>query len=493
MTTAVLLATVAVAEHEPAAAQPWGDATVLARLVDQLASLEVEDVLVITRPGWEPAFGGLRVSVVTSRTGEDDLRAVARIARDGAPGSLLVTHADIVTHVSALDGLLADPRVRTGILASVKGRVGAWRLRSERSRALSVGSPFHSVHDPNASFLGVLKVSEEHREDLADVAERLVAAHLPPPYDVPAFLTVGLVRSGIHMNESYAGELFWARPLSRAELERAKEEIARVDEDRVRLDSAVKPFDGFFTSFFVSPYSKYIARWAARRGFTPNQVTTVSMLIGVAAAAAFALGTRGGMVAGAVLLQVAFTADCVDGQLARYTHTFTKLGAWLDSVFDRGKEYVVFAGLAIGASRSADPVWLLAGAALTLQTVRHAFDFSFAAAEHQGYRVAVQLPLDDPGDGGGGGGRGGAAPAGSAPPTTPSRATRTLAGWRRLNKLPGAIWVKRMAPFPIGERFAAISITAALFTPRTTFVFLLAWGSFAALYTFAGRLLRSFR
>ena len=60
--------------------------------------------------------------------------------------------------------------------------------------------------------------------------------------------------------------------------------------------------------------------------------------------------------------------DCVDGQLARYTRQFSKLGAWLDSIFDRAKEYVVFAGLAIGASRTGDPVWLLAGAALALQT-----------------------------------------------------------------------------------------------------------------------------
>ena len=75
-----------------------------------------------------------------------------------------------------------------------------------------------------------------------------------------------------------------------------------------------------------------------------------SWLIGIGAAVAFAFGTRPGLIAGAVLLQIAFTFDCVDGQLARYTHTFTRLGAWLDSVFDRGKEYVVFAGLAIGAA-----------------------------------------------------------------------------------------------------------------------------------------------
>ena len=487
MTTAVLIATVAAGEREPAAAQSWGGATVVGRLVEQLGELGIDDVQVITRPGWERSFDGLAASVVVSPSGADDLRAVARIARDGAPGSLLVTHADIVTHGSALDGLLTDPRVQTGILASVTGRIGAWRLHSERGRALSVGSPYHSVHDPNASFPGVLKVSEAQREELADVAERLAALDLPPPHDVPAFLTVGLVRSGVHLNQSYVGELFWARPLSRGELERVEEEIGRVDEDRVRLDSAVKSMDGFFTTFFVSPYSKYIARWAARRGFTPNQVTTVSMLIGAAAAAAFALGSRAGLILGAVLLQLAFTADCVDGQLARYTHTFTKLGAWLDSVFDRGKEYLVFAGLAIGASRSGDPLWLLAGAALTLQTVRHAFDFSFAAAENQEIKVTVRRPLDDPGDGDA------AAPVRSGARPASSRATRTLVGWRRLNKLPGAIWIKRMAPFPIGERFAVISITAALFTPRTTFVVVLVWGSFAAIYSLAGRLLRSFR
>ncbi|MEA2441577.1 MAG: hypothetical protein QOH76_3001, partial [Thermoleophilaceae bacterium] len=288
MTSAVLLATVAAGEHGPAATQAWGGSTVVARLVDQLAALGVRDVHVITRPEWEGRLDGLPVTVTSSASDAEDLRTVARIARDGGGGSLLVAHGDIVTHGSALDALLTDPRVRTGILASVADRVGAWRLRSERGRALSVGSPYHSVHDPNASFLGVLKVAEEQRAELADVAEQLAAVDLPPPHDVPAFLTVGLVRSGVHLNQSYVGKLFWARPLSRAELDRAEEEIARVDEDRVRLDSAVKEMDGFFTTFFVSPYSKYIARWAARRGLTPNQVTTVSMLIGAAAAAAFA-------------------------------------------------------------------------------------------------------------------------------------------------------------------------------------------------------------
>ena len=104
------------------------------------------------------------------------------------------------------------------------------------------------------------------------------------------------------------------------------------------------------------------------------------------------------MIAGAILLQLAFTFDCVDGQLARYTRTFTKLGAWLDSVFDRTKEYLVFAGLAIGASRTGDDVWLLAGAALTLQVMRHSIDFSYPQAQHQAMALVRQPPLEQVSD-----------------------------------------------------------------------------------------------
>jgi phosphatidylglycerophosphate synthase len=389
-------------------------------------------------------------------------------------------------------------------------------MRTDRGRVLSVASPFHSVWQPNNSFLGFVKVTGPAVGVLADVAERLAAIDFSvdgAADDVPALLTVGLVRSGVHLSQSFVGKLFWARAAGPGEVEPALRELASYDEDKVQLDSAVKPVDGFFTTFFVSPYSKYIARWAARRGLTPNIVTSASMAVGVAAACAFAVGSRAWLIVGAVLLQAAFTLDCVDGQLARYTLTFTKFGAWLDSMFDRGKEYVVFAGLAAGSSRAGDPVWVLAGAALTLQVLRHAFDFSFAASEQKEMGEAPQRPLEDRWDGAG------PRPAASAdlppalsplPPSpaavTPEPAsaqegdaapeplaTRVLARWRALNRVGGLVWIKRMLPFPIGERFAAISITAALFTPRTTFTVLIVWGAVATAYTLGGRLLRSFR
>ena len=68
---------------------------------------------------------------------------------------------------------------------------------------------------------------------------------------------------------------------------------------------------------------------------------------------------------------------------------------------------------------------------------------------------------------------------------------RVLRTWHKIDRLPGVRWVKKMAAFPIGERFAAISLTAALWDPRVTFIVLLSWGGFAVLYTLSGRVLRS--
>jgi len=318
------------------------------------------------------------------------------------------------------------------------------------------------------------------------------------------------------MGSGFVRGFFWARPLSHAEIDEAAVEIQDHDEERIRLKAAVKGSDGFFTTFFVSTWSRYVARWAARRGIGPNQVTVFALCVGLAAAASFATGERAGYIAGAALLYLSFVFDCVDGQLARYTRRFSKFGAYIDSIFDRSKEYAAFAGLAIGAGSS--EVWILAAAMVTLQLFRHSFDFSYGATdrhaiaetpqpavaqspddalararmesrgtlearlgalEHRGATAAdVREAAEDDG-----------ADAAPSPPRSVPR--RILGLWRLLDRIPGLIWVKKMVAFPIGERFAVICVTAVLFEPRTTFIVLLAWGGFALLYTSTGRTLRT--
>ncbi|AKN70881.1 transferase [Streptomyces sp. PBH53] len=237
----------------------------------------------------------------------------------------------------------------------------------------------------------------------------------------------------------------------------ARQAVAAVDDEAVRLKSAVKSRDGFFTTFFISPYSRYIARWCARRGLTPNQVTTASLLTALIAAGCAATGTRGGFVAAGVLLIASFVLDCTDGQLARYSLQYSTLGAWLDATFDRAKEYAYYAGLALGAARGGDDVWALALGAMVLQTCRHVVDFSFNEANHD-------------------------ATANTSP---------TAALSDKLDSVGWTVWVRRMIVLPIGERWAMIAVLTAATTPRITFYVLLVGCAFAAMYTTAGRVLRS--
>lgn len=238
----------------------------------------------------------------------------------------------------------------------------------------------------------------------------------------------------------------------------ARQAVAAVDDEAVRLRTAVKSRDGFFTTYCISPYSRYIARWCARRGLTPNQVTTASLLVALIAAGCAATGTRGGFVAAGLLLLFSFVLDCTDGQLARYSLQYSTLGAWLDATFDRAKEYAYYAGLALGAANAnGDDVWALALGAMVLQTCRHVVDFSFNEANHD-------------------------ATANTSP---------TAAFSDKLDSVGWTVWLRRMIVLPIGERWALIAVLTAVTTPRITLTVLLIGCGLAACYTTAGRVLRS--
>ena len=141
---------------------------------------------------------------------------------------------------------------------------------------------------------------------------------------------------------------------------------------------------------------------------------------------------------------------------------------------------------------SRKPVWGMACAALTLQTVRHFSDFTFRANVLNPVAQTVQPPLESALDAAGAAAvRRREAREQVPPPPRRSLPRRLLARWKRIDRLPGVRWIKKMAAFPIGERFAAMSLSAAFFDASVTFVVLLSWGGFAVVYTLSGRVLRS--
>ncbi|MFJ3669928.1 DUF5941 domain-containing protein [Streptomyces sp. NPDC090106] len=358
------------------------------------------------------------------RPAADAAEAETLLAQVPADRRVAVVDSRFVGHVHALRLGLTDPRFP---LAAIPGAVTAQAAgRQALTRAMA--------RENSAGGGTALAVDS--------LADRVVTA-------------LDTDRAGVHHPE--LGSLVAVVPADPQTRNEARQAVAAVDDEAVRLKSAVKSRDGFFTTHFISPYSRYLARWCARRGLTPNQVTTASLITALIAAGCAATGTRPGFVAAGLLLIFSFVLDCTDGQLARYSLQYSTLGAWLDATFDRAKEYAYYAGLALGAARGGDDVWALALGAMVLQTCRHVVDFSFNEANHD-------------------------ATANTSP---------TAALSDKLDSVGWTVWLRRMIVLPIGERWAMIAVLTAVTTPRITFYALLIGCAFAATYTTAGRVLRS--
>jgi phosphatidylglycerophosphate synthase len=82
-----------------------------------------------------------------------------------------------------------------------------------------------------------------------------------------------------------------------------------------------------------------------RLGLTPNALTLIGF--GIAVVAAFAAAQQAWFAAG-LLVIFGGVFDLFDGALARATNRVSRLGAFLDSVFDRAGEAVLYLGIAIG-------------------------------------------------------------------------------------------------------------------------------------------------
>jgi hypothetical protein len=507
MTSCVLFALTAAPDGRASALLPVDGVSAVARLVQQFARLDVAPD-VVTWDGWVEAVEAALPPGTPVRSVADLTGAIAAVA-DAWEGDRILLSAGTVLHTGALQALVRDPRPGSLVLVDGQRELPASPsvgpdvapIRRTEGQLVSAGSSHHRTDDPDGRSLGVLRVVAEDRPALDDAVTALQplvsgwgsgpagagsrSAHLDPV----ALVLVALLRRGLTVRTVDRSAWVWAHPADHEGAAAASASLAATSEAEAAMIAAVKVEDSTFTTYLVSPWTRHLVRVIAPFGVTPNQVTVVSMLVGVAAAAAFAAGSRPWALAGALLLQLAFALDCVDGQLARYQARYSAFGAWLDSTFDRGKEYIVYAGLAAGAVRAGDDgtVWLLAAVALALQTVRHVVDFGYGVRPREPVPIetgpvtasrAAQPPRPGPA---------------STSDGAPSRGlAQQLVGWlRRTQHLAWLRALKSSLILPIGERFALISVLAALTDPTVTFVALIAWGAFAALYTLTGRVVRA--
>ncbi|MEX2525644.1 MAG: CDP-alcohol phosphatidyltransferase family protein [Gammaproteobacteria bacterium] len=103
-------------------------------------------------------------------------------------------------------------------------------------------------------------------------------------------------------------------------------------------------------------YVHIFARWCIRplvnTPVTPNHLTTLRLLTGLAAAAAFAAGDYFWTFSGGVLFLISAILDRADGELARLSGRMSKGGHWYDLYCDMIVNAAIFIGMGIGLGQS---------------------------------------------------------------------------------------------------------------------------------------------
>lgn len=381
---------------------------------------------------------------------------------NSSSGDLLLLDSRSVISEPHIELLTDYPRKASAALLAVQ-KDG--NTLSRQNRVASASSASHKVTIGNRDFVGALLLSRFNKQEILETLTK--AASAGARGHAIDLVLVALVRAAIRVD---AVDI-WGAPYSRSDDPRVRadveNEISNLNMERVRLSMANRANDGFYSVFFLRKFSKILTWLAVRIGATPNQVTLLSFAIGLYAAYSFSQGGFAATLIGAILLQLSIIVDCVDGELARYTRKFSSLGAWLDAVTDRVKEYLVFFGLAYGAAREGKDLWLLAILMMMIQTFRHLSDYNFAQSVKIRNEELLKVPVEFMADFDG---------------IIPSE---------RLPKGRLRYWLGKIIQFPIGERWLVISATAVIGGAAFTFTAMPILALISAIVVYRGRIIRT--
>ena len=381
---------------------------------------------------------------------------------NSSSGDLLLLDSRSVISEPHIELLTDYPRKASAALLAVQ-KDG--NTLSRQNRVASASSASHKVTIGNRDFVGALLLSRFNKQEILETLTK--AASAGARGHAIDLVLVALVRAAIRVD---AVDI-WGAPYSRSDDPRVRadveNEISNLNMERVRLSMANRANDGFYSVFFLRKFSKILTWLAVRIGATPNQVTLLSFAIGLYAAYSFSQGGFAATLIGAILLQLSIIVDCVDGELARYTRKFSSLGAWLDAVTDRVKEYLVFFGLAYGAAREGKDLWLPAILMMLIQTFRHLSDYNFAQSVKIRNEELLKVPVEFMADFDG---------------IIPSE---------RLPKGRLRYWLGKIIQFPIGERWLVISATAVIGGAAFTFTAMPILALISAIVVYRGRIIRT--
>jgi phosphatidylglycerophosphate synthase len=143
---------------------------------------------------------------------------------------------------------------------------------------------------------------------------------------------------------------------------RAPEDVTAAE--TLLLRALIKPADGIVARNINRNMSLVLTRHLAHTPITPNQVSTVVFLLGVASGPFAAWGSWAGFALAGLCYYFSSVLDGCDGELSRLKYLGSPLGAWVDTIVDDLVGLSFLSGLYVGLHRAADhPYWMWIGIA----------------------------------------------------------------------------------------------------------------------------------
>ncbi|RMF96876.1 MAG: CDP-alcohol phosphatidyltransferase family protein [Candidatus Schekmanbacteria bacterium] len=128
--------------------------------------------------------------------------------------------------------------------------------------------------------------------------------------------------------------------------------MAKVKYTYEDVKSTYKEVDAPWTVFGVDPFvTPLIYFFANYTTLSPTFFTIFGMGLAILSFFSFLQGTQPYLIVGAILFELAFWCDCIDGKLARLTEKSSPEGAFFELLLDQGRMLLVTMGIAYGQFR----------------------------------------------------------------------------------------------------------------------------------------------
>lgn len=106
--------------------------------------------------------------------------------------------------------------------------------------------------------------------------------------------------------------------------------------------------EDLYSTLFCRKVSIYLTKLLLSTSITANQVTLLSIVVGLVAGVMFCFGNYLYAFVGALLLQLWLIFDCVDGEIARYRKLSNNSGKYLESMDHYIVHPAIFCGISLG-------------------------------------------------------------------------------------------------------------------------------------------------